>query len=192
MVMTSSTMLELGSALPTFELEDTLTKHRVSSSDYVGRPLVIAVICNHCPFVKHIQVGLANFGRYCQERNVGMVAVSANDPESHPADSPAAMAREAERLGYVFPYVFDAEQRLVRDLRAACTPEFYVFDRGHRLAYRGQFDDARPRNDHPVTGADLRAAVESVLSGQSPNPEQKPSIGCNIKWKPGTEPEYAH
>jgi peroxiredoxin len=184
-------MLELGAVLPHFELEDTVSKRRVSSADFTGRPLVVAVICNHCPFVKHIQQGLADFGRYCQEREVGLVAVSANDPQTHPADSPAAMAREAERLGYAFPYLFDAEQRLVRDLRAACTPEFYLFDGSHRLVYRGQFDDARPNNGRTVTGADLRAAVESVLAGELPSADQKPSIGCNIKWKPGNEPEYA-
>lgn len=190
MVLTPSTMLDLGSPLPAFNLNDTVSGQGVTASAFAGKPLVVAVICNHCPYVKHINRGIAELGRYCQGKGVGMVAVSANDPESHPTDSPSAMAEEAKRLDYAFPYLFDGDQTFVRDLRAACTPEFYLFDAQHRLAYRGQMDDARPNNDRPVDGADLKAAIDAVCEGNAPSPDQKPSVGCNIKWKPGNEPDY--
>ena len=190
MALIPSTMLELGSPLPPFDLLDTVSGERVDSQRFAGQPLLIAVICNHCPYVKHIKAGIAELGRSCRELGVNMVAVSANDPQQQPGDSPSAMAEDAARFGYVFPYLFDEEQTLARALRAACTPEFYLFDGEHRLVYRGQMDDARPNNDHPVTGADVRAAIDAVRAGRTPSAEQKPSIGCNIKWKPGNEPDY--
>jgi hypothetical protein len=135
--------------------------------------------------VKHIRAGLADFGRYCQEHDVRIVAVSSNDPASHPEDGPDKMSVEARTFGYTFPYLFDQTQDVARAFNAACTPEFYVFDAAGRLAYRGQFDEARPKNDVKVTGADVRAAIAALLAGASPSPEQKPSIGCSIKWKAG-------
>jgi hypothetical protein len=140
-------------------------------------------ICNHCPYVKHIRAGLAAFGRFCQERGVGMVAISSNDVVNYPDDGPEQMAREAKESGYVFPYLFDESQEVARAFDAACTPDLYIYDARGRLAYRGQFDDSRPKNTAPVTGADARSAVEALLAGQAPSADQKPSIGCNIKWK---------
>lgn len=191
MALIPSTMLELGSAMPSFELLDTVSGEQVSSAQLSKQPVLIAIICNHCPYVKHIKRGIAELGRYCQQVGVRMVAVSPNDPDRQPADSPNAMAEEATRFGYVFPYLFDEQQNLARELRAVCTPEFYLFDDEHRLVYRGQMDDARPNNDRPVTGADVRAAIDAVRAGAAPSPKQKPSIGCSIKWKPGNEPDYA-
>jgi peroxiredoxin len=181
----SSNMLPLGTKLPDFRLRDTVSDRSVASEELLSRPSVVAFICNHCPYVKHIARGLANFGRYCQEENVGLVAVSSNDPVSHPEDGPDEMRAEARNLGYTFPYLFDETQDVARAFNAACTPEFYVFDAEGRLAYRGQFDEARPKNDVIVSGADVRAAVAALLAGRSPSPEQKASVGCSIKWKAG-------
>jgi peroxiredoxin len=178
-----STMLALGTALPSFRLLDTVSGRIVSSDELGGRPSVVAFICNHCPYVKHIRSGLADFGRYCRERGVALVAVSSNDPVSHPEDAPDKMAVEAKTYGYEFPYLFDESQSVARAFDAACTPEFYVFDARGKLAYRGQFDEARPKNAVAVTGADVRAALDALLAGRVPNPDQKPSIGCSIKWK---------
>ena len=177
-------MRELGSAMPSFELPDTVSGKNVSSSSLLGKPAVVIFICNHCPYVKHIRQGLADFGRLCQERGVGMVAISSNDVAQYPDDGPEAMALEAKQSGYVFPYLFDETQQVARDFDAACTPDLYIYDAQGKLAYRGQFDDSRPKNDAPVTGKDARSAVEALLSGRSPSTDQKPSIGCNIKWKP--------
>jgi peroxiredoxin len=176
-------MLPLGTALPAFQLPDTVSGRVVSSGELAGKPAVVIFICNHCPFVKHIREGLAAFGRFCQERGAAMVAISSNDVEHYPDDSPEAMKVEAESAGYVFPYLYDATQSVARAFDAACTPDLYIFDREGKLAYRGQFDDSRPGNGVPVTGSDARRAVEALLSGGSPAPDQKPSIGCNIKWK---------
>jgi hypothetical protein len=191
MVQTKSTMLELGTTLPAFRLVDTVTGREVSHTELAGRPLLVAFICNHCPFVKHVRSGIAELGRHCASVGVGMVAISSNDPASHPADGPEHMAAEARSAGYGFPYLFDESQSVARAFRAACTPEFYVFDAGGQLAYRGQMDGARPNNQVPITGEDVRAAIADVLAGRKPSPEQKPSIGCNIKWKLGSEPDYA-
>ncbi len=190
MVLTPSTMLPLGTMLPAFSLVDTKTGRDVASSEFAGRPLLVAFICNHCPFVKHVQRGIAELGRFCEERGVGMVAISANDPVSHPADGPAEMAEVARRVGYGFPYLFDETQAVAKAFRAACTPEFYVFDESMRLAYRGQMDGARPNNQVPVTGQDVKDALDALLAGEAPSLEQKPSVGCNIKWKSGTGPEH--
>lgn len=178
-------MLPLGTLLPEFSLPDTVSGNWVSSKDLTGKPSVVIFICNHCPFVKHIREGLASFGATCREQGVPIVAISSNDVLTHPDDSPEKMAVEARDAGYIFPYLYDESQQVAEAFRAACTPDLYVFDREGRLAYRGQFDDSRPGNRIAVTGRDARAAVLALLSGQSPGAEQTPSIGCNIKWKPG-------
>jgi hypothetical protein len=181
-------MVTLGTALFSFVLLDATTGRIVDTTALAGRPSVIVFICNHCPYVKHIQAGLADFGRLCQERNVPMVAISSNDVTSHPEDGPAAMAAEAKRAGYVFPYLYDESQAVAKAFDARCTPDLFIFDAQGKLAYRGQFDDSRPSNGLPVTGRDARAAVSALLAGQRPAVQQVPSIGCNIKWKPGNEP----
>jgi peroxiredoxin len=192
MAATESRMLELGTRLPAFSLVDTTTGQVFTSDALQAAPAaVVAFICNHCPFVKHIRAGLADFGRYCEERGVRMVAVCSNDVTTHPDDAPQRMAEEARRAGYVFPYLYDQTQAVAKAFQAACTPEFYVFDSAGELAYRGQFDDSRPNNNRPVTGGDLRAAVDALLAGNRPSSQQKPSIGCNIKWQAGNAPEYA-
>lgn len=178
-------MLPLGTPLPGFRLTDTVSGRTVSAEDFGGRPLVVAFICNHCPYVKHIREGLAAFGRFASERKIGFLGISSNDPAAYPDDAPDKMALEARTAGWTFPYLYDDTQDIARAFQAACTPEFYVFDAGGKLAYRGQFDEARPKNDVPVTGADVRAAVEALLADRAPSSEQKPSIGCSIKWKAG-------
>ena len=189
MAMTPSTMLALGTAAPAFTLPDTQGKP-VSLADFRGRPVLVMFICNHCPFVKHIGLPLAQLGRDYQARGLGIVAISANDAANYPDDSPAKMREEARRMGYAFPYLYDESQAVAIAYRAACTPDFFLFNADHRLVYRGQFDDSRPGNSVPVTGKDLRAALDAVLSGREAPREQKPSIGCNIKWKAGREPDY--
>ena len=189
MVQTLSTMLSLGTAAPDFRLPDTDGK-MVSTSDYPGKPLLVVFMCNHCPFVKHIREGLAKFARDYQSKGLAVVGINANDVATHPNDSPEKMKEEKKAAGYPFPYLFAASQAVAKAYRAACTPDFFLFDRRQKLAYRGQFDDSRPGNDIPVTGKDLRAAVDAVLADRPVSAEQKPSIGCNIKWKPGNEPEY--
>jgi peroxiredoxin len=183
MARTPSNMRELGTPMPSFELPDTVSGRRVSSASLLGKPAVVIFICNHCPYVKHIREGLAEFGRFCQERGANMVAISSNDVVAYPDDSPEKMALEAKDAGYVFPYLFDESQAVARAFDAACTPDLYIYDEQGLLAYRGQFDDARPKNDAPVTGKDARAAVEALLAGRAPSADQQPSIGCNIKWK---------
>ena len=176
-------MLALGTPIPQFSLPDTVSGQVVSSASLLGKPSVVFFICNHCPFVKHIRAGISDFGRYCAERGAVMVAVSSNDAIAYPADAPPAMTIEAKEAGYVFPYLFDDSQEVARSFDAACTPDLYIFDAHGKLAYRGQFDGARPGNDVPVTGRDARAAIDALLLGASPSSDQIPSIGCNIKWK---------
>jgi peroxiredoxin len=184
MAATPSTMRTLGAPLPSFQLPDTRTGELIADAYLRGRgPAVVAFICNHCPFVVHIRAGLVEFGRYCQEAGVRFVAISSNDVGSHPQDGPGPMAAEAQRHGFTFPYLYDETQDVARAFDAACTPDFFVFDGEGKLAYRGQFDAARPSNKVPVTGADLKAAVDALLAGKAPSVDQKPSIGCNIKWK---------
>jgi peroxiredoxin len=180
-------MLPLGTPLPPFDLPDGEGK-RLSSRELEQRPVLVAFICNHCPYVKHIKPALAQLGRDLRERGVGMVAINANDAQSHPEDAPPRMADDAREHGYTFPYLFDESQALAHAFSAACTPEFYLFDREHRLVYRGQFDDSRPGNGRPVTGSDVRAALDALLSGKTIDEEQIPSIGCSIKWREGNEP----
>jgi peroxiredoxin len=188
MASTPSRMVSLGTAMPIFSLPDTISGRTLDSSALACKPSVVVFICNHCPYVKHIRAGLADFGRYCRSKGVPMVAISSNDIVGHPDDAPDAMSREAASAGYIFPYLYDESQAVAKAFDARCTPDLFVFDRDGKLAYRGQFDDARPSNPIPVTGRDARAAVEALLSGQQPDSNQKASIGCNIKWKPGNEP----
>ena len=189
MALTPSTMLSLGTTAPPFSLPDT-DGATVSLDDFAGRKaLVVIFMCNHCPYVKHLADGLAALGRDYGPRDVGIVAISSNDVDTHPDDSPAKMKEEKAARGYAFPYLFDDIQEVAAAYEAACTPDFFLFDADRRLVYRGQFDDSRPGSDEPVTGADLRAALDAVLAGQPVTDEQKPSLGCNIKWKPGNEPK---
>ena len=184
-------MLPLGTIAPDFRLQDTVSGKPVALADFADAPaLLVAFICNHCPFVKHIRAGLAQIGRDYQARGVAVVAISSNDVGTHPQDGPAAMTKEARAAGYTFPYLHDETQAVAKAYRAACTPDFFIFDQSRRLAYRGQMDDSRPGSNLPVTGADLRAALDAVLADKAVSPKQKPSIGCNIKWKPGNEPDY--
>lgn len=190
MVRTPSTMLPLGTVAPDFALPDT-EGNVVRVSDFDGaKALLVMFICNHCPYVKHVAEVLARLCREFQQRGVAVVGINSNDVENYPDDAPDKMKEEVARRGYSFPYLYDETQQVARAYRAACTPDFFLFDAQRRLVYRGQMDSSRPGNDVPVTGADLRAAVEAVLAGRSPAADQKPSLGCNIKWKPGNEPDY--
>jgi peroxiredoxin len=190
MVAVNSTMLPLGTKAPGFRLPDP-SGVVVSLSDFKGAPaLLVVFMCNHCPYVKHIRNGLAKLARDYREQGVVVVGINSNDVASYPADSPAKMAEEAAFAGYVFPYLYDETQAVAKAYRAACTPDFYLFDKDQRLVYRGQFDDSRPGSGIPVTGRDVRAAIGAVLDGEPVSPNQKASIGCNIKWKPGNEPDY--
>ena len=183
-------MLPLGTKAPEFRLPDPSGK-MVSPADFKSAPaLLVVFMCNHCPYVKHIRDGLAGLAHDYQARGLAMVGINSNDVANYPADSPAKMAQEAAAAGYVFPYLYDETQAVAKAYRAACTPDIYLFDKEQRLVYRGQFDDSRPGNGIPVTGKDVRAALDAVLAGKAVSPTQKPSIGCNIKWKPGNEPEY--
>lgn len=190
MVLTPSTMLALGTQAPRFVLPDATGK-RISLSDFADTPsTVIIFMCNHCPYVKHLKKALASFAREYQTRQVAVIGINSNDIETYPDDHPKQMMKDAAEFGYTFPYLVDATQEVAKAYRAACTPDFYVFDRDSKLAYRGQFDSSRPGNDRPNTGSDLRAAVDTMLEGKPPSKNQTPSIGCNIKWKPGNEPDY--
>lgn len=185
---TESTMRTLGSSAPDFALRDVRTDRTVSKSEFDGRPLAVLFICNHCPYVKRIQPGLVNLGNDYAATDVAIVGIASNDADNYPDDSPSELARVADDLGYVFPLLYDEDQSVAKAYEAVCTPDIYLFDRDHRLVYRGQFDDARPKNDEPVTGRDLRTAIDAVLAGNPVSEDQTPSIGCGIKWKPGNEP----
>ena len=186
----SSTMLELGTAAPDFSLPDT-TGQVVSLADYQQAPATLVVfMCNHCPYVKHIANQFAEFAREYQAKGVAVIGINANDVSTHPDDSPEKMAQEARMRGYTFPYLYDETQEVAKRYRAACTPDFFLFDKHHNLAYRGQFDGSRPGNNVAVTGQDLRMALNAVLQKQPVPAEQKASMGCNIKWKAGNEPDY--
>jgi peroxiredoxin len=184
MSLTESTMLELGTTAPDFALTDVVTGKMVRRDDFRGsQALLVIFICAHCPYVKHIEQGLATLGKDYAGQPLGLVAISSNDAVTHPADSPAGLKQQAETFGFVFPYLYDETQAVARAYKAACTPDFFLFDGNHRLVYRGQFDASRPGNGIPVTGKDLRAAIDLVLAGKPVPKEQRPSIGCNIKWK---------
>jgi len=187
----SSTMLALGTKAPDFSLPDVTTGRVVRRSDLEERKaLLVMFICRHCPYVRHIRKGLAELGRDYRDRDVGIVAISANDPTAYPEDAPQSLAEEAEEAGYTFPYLFDETQEVAEAYTAACTPDFFLFDADRKLAYHGQFDSSRPGNDASVTGKDLRAAMDAVLADRPVPQDQRPSVGCTIKWRPGNEPGY--
>jgi peroxiredoxin len=190
MARTPSTMLALGTSAPDFDLPDFDGRHHTLDDFAASRALLVAFICNHCPFVKHMRAEFAAFAREYAARGLAVVAIVSNDLDVYPQDGPDAMREEARSLGYVFPYLVDADQQTAKAYRAACTPDFFLFDASRHLVYRGQFDDSRPGSDRPVTGADLRLAVDAVLAGKPMDADQRPSLGCNIKWKPGNEPDY--
>ena len=184
MSLTESTMLELGTTAPDFALTDVVTGKTVRRDDFRGsKALLVMFICAHCPYVKHIENGLAALGKDYAGKPLGLVAISSNDAVTHPADSPAGLKQQAETFGFVFPYLYDETQAVAHAYKAACTPDFFLFDADLRLVYRGQFDPSRPGNGIPVTGQDLRAAIDLVLAGKPVPTNQHPSIGCNIKWK---------
>ncbi len=190
MVLTPSTMLPLGTKAPDFSLPN-VDGRTVSLSDFSGAPaLLVVFMCNHCPYVKHIAPELSKLTREYQAKGAAVVGINANDVASHPDDSPDQMVHEAQSREYTFPYLFDDTQRVARAYKAACTPDFYVFDKNQKLVYRGQMDSSRPDSGVPLTGKDLRAALDAVLAGKPVPADQKPSIGCNIKWKRGNEPDY--
>ena len=198
MTRTPSTMLGLGTAAPDFRLPavplvaGTAGGKEVALADFEAAPaLLVVFLCNHCPFVQHVAGELAALSRDLPARGAAMVAISSNDVAAYPADGPDAMAAEAARQGWAFPYLYDESQAVAKAYRAACTPDFFLFDGGRALVYRGQLDASRPGNGLPVTGADLRAAVDAVLAGRPAPSDQRPSLGCNIKWKPNMAPDYA-
>lgn len=191
MVLTPSTMLALSTPAPEFQLPDAVSGATISLSTFAGnKALLVMFICQHCPFVQHIQPELAKLSQDYTSSGLGIVAISANDVEKHPDDSPEKLKQMAENLGLKFPVCYDETQAVAKAYTAACTPDFFLFDTDRRLAYRGQLDDSRPGNGKPLTGKDLRGAIDRLLAGQLVAPDQTPSIGCNIKWKPGNEPDY--
>jgi len=191
MAETPSTMLPLGTSLPRFSLGDAVSGREISDQDFKDHAaLVVMFICNHCPFVKHVVDELGQLGRDYVQRGVGIVAINSNDVRNYPQDGPEHMKALAEREGWEFPYLLDSTQQVAREFRAACTPDFYVFDAEQRLVYRGQLDDSRPGSGRPVTGRDLRAALDAVLAGEAVPEAQVASLGCNIKWTPGNAPDY--
>ena len=184
MARTESTMLTLGTVAPDFSLTDVVTGLEVHRDDFEGsHALLVLFICAHCPFVKHVEKDLAQFSKDYADKPLAIVAISSNDAEAYPADNPAGLKQQAKTFGFNFPYLFDETQAVAKAYDAACTPDIFLFDKDWKLAYRGQFDASRPGNGIPVTGADLRAAVDAVLAGKPVMEDQKPSIGCNIKWK---------
>jgi peroxiredoxin len=190
MVKTASTMLPLGSQAPDLSLPN-VDGTTVSLDDFVGKPgLLVIFMCNHCPFVVHLRSELAKFASEYQEKGLAIVGVNANDVATHPDDGPEKMVEEHASAGYTFPYLYDETQETAKAYHAACTPDFFLFDANQSLVYRGQFDDSRPESGLPINGADLRAACDAVLAGDPAPADQKPSIGCNIKWKAGSEPAY--
>lgn len=188
MVAVESQMLPLGTLAPAFSLPDPDGNMHSLQDD--ASAFLVMFICNHCPFVKHIREELARIGNDFGSRGVSIAAINSNDISAHPGDDPAHMKTEAETWGYAFPYLFDESQEVAKAYRAACTPDFFVFDADKRLVYRGQLDGSRPSNNLPVDGHDLRAALDATLNARPPLATQKPSIGCNIKWRPGNAPDY--
>lgn len=188
----ASVMLPLGTPAPAFELPDVVSGRLYSLDSFADKTALLAMfVCRHCPYVKHVQDELARIGRDYADRPVGIIAISSNDPIAYPDDAPESLKEMAQSLGFRFPLCFDETQQVAKAYQAACTPDFYLFDQQRRLVYRGQLDDSRPGNNKPVTGRDLRAALDAVLAGKPVESHQKPSIGCSIKWKPGNAPPYA-
>jgi peroxiredoxin len=184
MALTESTMLDLGTTAPDFALPDVVTGKTVRRDDFRGqKALLVIFICTHCPYVKHMEKGLAALGMDYAGKPISIVAISSNDAETYPEDSPAGLKKQAQTLGFRFPYLYDETQQVARAYKAACTPDIYLFDADFKLVYRGQFDSSRPASGVPITGADLRAAIDAVLAGNKPTANQQASIGCNIKWK---------
>jgi peroxiredoxin len=190
MVKTASTMLPLGTPAPDFTLSDVVSGKKVSRTDFEGRPLLMMFICAHCPFVIHLQDALASLLQRYKGTALAPVALCSNSVKTHPGDAPDKLAAQARSCSFSFPYLHDETQSVAKAYTAACTPDFFLFDASHRLVYRGQFDDSRPNSGLPISGEDLRKAIDAVLAGHEALAEQKPSIGCNIKWHPGQEPDY--
>ncbi len=191
MALTPSTMLSLGTKAPDFSLPDVVSGNTISLKTFADKKaLLVMFICRHCPFVKHVQQQLAQIGQDYADQSLGIVAISANDVANYPDDSPDNLKLMAKELGFNFPLCYDESQATAKAYTAACTPDFFLFDENRQLVYRGQLDESRPSNNVPVTGKDLRSAIDAVLAGKEINPDQKPSIGCNIKWKSGNEPKY--
>ncbi len=191
MAATESTMTGLGTPAPDFELPDLLTSGPITMESFAGKHgLLVMFICPHCPYVKHVEKELARVGRDYAGQSLGIVAISSNDAAQYPDDGPEGLRLQAVDAGFSFPYCYDESQEVAKAYRAACTPDFFLFDKSRLLVYRGQLDGARPKNEVPVTGADLRSAIDALLAGEPVMGDQKPSIGCNIKWKPGNEPDY--
>jgi peroxiredoxin len=192
MALTASTMLALGTPAPSFALPDVVSGKTISLDTFAGKKaLLVMFICHHCPYVVHVKDELARIGVDYGGRSVGIVAISANDAETHPADSPDGLREMAQQTGFRFPLCYDETQKVAQAYTAACTPDLFLFDEKRKLVYRGQLDGSRPKNDVPITGHDLRAALDAVLAGKPVSAEQKPSMGCNIKWKAGNEPKYS-
>jgi peroxiredoxin len=190
MAATPSTMLDLGTTLPPFRLRDVNGK-AVTSNDFGGsRGLLVAFVCPHCPYVRHVRAEFARLAKEIQDRGISVIAINSNDATAFPDDNPDGMRKEAAEVGYTFPYLVDDTQEVAKSFRAACTPDFFLFDSQRRLVYRGQFDDSRPKSEVPVTGKDVRAAVDALLADTPIPADQRPSLGCNIKWIRGNEPEY--
>lgn len=190
MAQTPSTMLELGTRAPGFSLPEPFSGNLIGLDDFTGKPLLLVFSCNHCPYVLHILESFTEFANGARARGLGVVMISANDVAGYPDDSPEKMTELAERFGFEFPYLYDESQQVAIAYRAACTPDFFLFDKEHRLVYRGQYDASRPGNSVAVDGADLKAAVDALLEHTEMPAEQIPSVGCNIKWRAGNEPDY--
>ena len=190
MAETPSTMLDLGTQAPEFTLPDPRSGNSVSLSDYASNPVLVVFACNHCPYVIHVLESFTEFAREAQQRGLGIVMISSNDIEGYPQDGPGNMAELSRRYGFDFPYLYDESQQVAIEYRAACTPDFFLFDNQHRLVYRGQYDSSRPGNSVTVSGKDLKAAVEALFDDVEIPKQQIPSVGCNIKWRTGNEPDY--
>lgn len=191
MALTPSTMLALGTKAPDFTLPDVVSGKTISLSTFTGKKaLLVMFICRHCPYVVHVREELARLGRDYAKKDIGIVAISANDAANYPDDAPEHLKQMAKGLGFTFPFCYDESQQTAKAYTAACTPDFFLFDAKRALVYRGQLDDSRPGNGKPLTGSDLRAAIDTVLTDKPVNPKQMPSVGCNIKWKTGNEPAY--
>ncbi len=192
MALTPSTMLDLGTQAPDFSLVDVVSGKIITLGTFAGKTaLLVMFICQHCPYVQHVKDGLAKLGKDYAGRDIGIVAISSNDAERYQADGPDGLRQMARDEGFAFPLCYDPTQEAAKAYSAACTPDFFLFDKDRKLVYRGQMDDSRPGNGKPVTGKDLRAAIDALLAGKPVSSDQKPSVGCNIKWKPGNEPAYA-